>query len=322
MLLKESGLTELENIIVSWNAVAPMFCIIFLGFVVRQTGFLAQEHLPAFNSVGFRFFSPFLLFYNIYHTTLESAFRPRLILFAVCAVCIAHAVTFFIVCRIEKSPAQRGVMIQGIFRSNFVLLGMPLAASLSPDSDIGVTALIAAVVVPLFNVLSVLTLEVFRGGKPQVGSILRGIATNPLILGSLAGLFFLLMGFTLPVFLDKAVSDLSKTATPFLLFTLGASFQFQNAKKHLRNLIVTVIGRLLVIPGMILGAAIVLGFRQIELITLVGASATPVAIASYVMAEQMGGDADLACDVVVYTSALSCLTLFLWTLLLRQSGMI
>lgn len=307
---------------ISWNAVAPLFCIIFLGFLVRQMGYLAPEHLSAFNSVGFRFFMPFLMLSNIYHTTLESAFRPRLILFSVCAVCIIWAIGFFFVCRIEKTPARRGVMIQGIFRSNFVLLGMPMAASLSGDGDIGVTALLAAVVVPLFNVLAVLTLEFFRDGKPQVSHILQGIAKNPLILGSLAGLFFLLTGLTMPTFLDKAVSDLSKATTPFLLFIMGASFQFQNAKKYMRNLIITVLCRLIVVPGLGFGAAILLGFRGIELITMIGVFASPAAVASYVMAEQMNGDAELACDIVVYTSAVSCLTLFLWTVLLRQSGMI
>lgn len=311
----------MESLVISWNAVAPMFCVIFLGFFVRRRGMLSEDHIPPFNTVAFRFFTPCLIFYNICHSSVGSAFRPRLILFTLAALVLVFLLSFLLVCAVERRSERRGVMIQGMFRSNLILMGLPLAGALSPPgSDLGVIAIMAAIFVPLFNVLGVVVLEVFHGQGVDLPRILLGIVKNPLILGSALGLACLFSGVRLPHFLDLAAKSVTDMTTPFLLFLLGATFQLDTVRRDFRNVLLCVSARLLAIPGLCLGAAMALGFRGLDFISLICVFATPVSVSSFVMAEQMGGDGPLASSLVVYTSALSCVTLFFWTFLFHGLG--
>ena len=222
----------------------------------------------------------------------------------------------------EKDNSKRGVIIQGIFRSNFVLFGIPVATSLAGEGNIGVTALLIGVVVPTFNVLAVVCLETFRGGKVNVKKVAHGIVTNPLIIGSFLGLSMLVIGIKLPTFLEVTIKDVSKIATPLSLILLGASFSFSNVKKYLKETIITVIGKLIIVPLVFLAISYAVGFRGISLLSLMIMFAAPTAVSSFQMAKQMDGDADLAGQIVVFTSAFSIVTVFAWIFVLKQLALI
>lgn len=143
-----------------------------------------------------------------------------------------------------------------------------------------------------------------------------GILTNPLILGTIAGI--LASPISLPTVLDNTVSQLASAAIPIALILLGASFQSDRSPSMKRNLVICVLSRLVIVPGIFLTIAALLGFRGIGFITLLGVFATPCAISSYTMAVEMESDGDLAGAVVIYSSMFSCLTLFLWTFLFKQ----
>ena len=150
---------------------------------------------------------------------------------------------------------------------------------------------------------------------------LKGIATNPLILATLVGLVFLLLKIQLPGFLMDPVVQVKNVATPLALVVLGASLHLEKVKGNKRNLIFIVLGRLVLVPAAVLLPAVATGFRGIELITLLGIFASPTGVSSFTMAQQMGGDGELAGEAVVFTSLFSLFTIFLWTFLLKQLGM-
>ena len=128
--------------------------------------------------------------------------------------------------------------------------------------------LVIAVVVPMFNAFSVIALEVYRGGKLNFWKIAKSVASNPLILSSLLGIVLLALGVKLPEVIDKPLSDLADVATPLALVILGAEFSFRQVKSCLRQLVLGVTGRLIVMPLIFLTIAILLGFRGEELIAL------------------------------------------------------
>ena len=65
-----------------------------------------------------------------------------------------------------------------------------------------------------------------------------------------------------------------------------------------------------------------LGIRGVELFLILAVYATPVATASYPMAQNMGGDGELAGQMVVISTVASVGTLFLWIFLLNSIGVI
>ena len=278
--------------------------------------------LNTINKLVFKVFLPVYLFHSICSSDLSAAFDIKVIVFAVLSLLIWFLLLMFLVPRFEKENAKRGVMIQGMFRSNFVLFGLPVAVSLCGEDKIGTTSLLLGIIVPIYNVLAVTTLELFRGGKPNVKKILTGIATNPLIIASVLGVVVYVLNIELPYAVEKTIVDVGKVATPLALIALGGGFEFSKVKGDFKQLMVTVAGRLIISPLLTVTAAILFGFRDEILVPILLMSGAPTAVSSYTMAQQMGGDADLAGEIVVFTTGMSILTIFLWVFALKQFGFI
>ena len=311
----------MENLMLSANAVLPMFMLLAAGFLSQKAGVLTREDVPRFNKVAFRIFLPCLLFYNIYCSDLSAAVKPGLIIYAVCGVLLVFAAAYLSVQHLVRREDWKGVIAQGIFRSNFVIMGIPIAQALVGADQLGAVTVLIAVVVPLFNFLSVYVLERFRGGNVNVRKVLLEVAKNPLIISSLLGILCQLLGIRLPHLLEQTVSSLSVIARPLQLFLLGAFFRFDGLGRYLKPLPAVTTVKLFVTPALLLGTAALLGIRGGDFVGLIGIFASPTAVNSFTMVQQMDcGDAELAGDIVVMTSAVSILSFFLWILIFKNFG--
>lgn len=310
----------MENLMISANAVLPMCLVMALGYGTRRLGWLRREEISTINKIAFRIFLPCLLYYNIYCSDLSGSFDPLLMAYAVGGVLLTFGLALGYTLLTEKLPERRGVLIQGMFRSNYVIMGIPVATALLGADQLGTVSILIAVIVPLFNMLAVVVLEVFRGQKPKPLHILGQIAKNPLVIGSVLGILTLVAGIRLPHILEQTIQSVSAIASPLQLFLLGAFFQFSGLKTYRRELVTVSIAKLIVSPGLFLGLGALLGFRDVAFVSLIGIFASPTAVNSFTMAQQMGGDAELAGDIVVTTSAASILTMFLWIFLFKSLG--
>ena len=311
----------MQALSIAFHAIVPLFLIIAVGYLVKRLGWIGQEDVRRFNKVTFYTFMPVMLFYNIYTSDFSQAVRLPYVLFVVGVALGMVLLSFVITVLAEKTPQRRGVMIQAAFRSNFVLLGLPIAMELLPGGNFGVTALMIAIVVPVYNMMSVVVLEYFRGGRPKVGEVLLAVAKNPLIIASLLGLLAQALHIALPEVLVSFAGKMNSAATPLILLLLGASFQLRDLSGYKKELAICVGLRLVVFPGLILTAAMLLGIRDIEFVTLLAMCAAPTAVNSFNMAQQLGGDSQLAGSAVVVSTVLSFFTLFLWVTLFKQLGM-
>ncbi len=302
------------------NAVLPIFFLMALGCLARHLGAIQRSDVPKLNKLLFRYFMPVMLFYNIYTSDLSSAVQPKLLVFAAAGVLIEFCLSLTYVLLTEKETSKRGVKIQGIYRSNFVIIGLPLATALVPGADAGSVVVLIAVVVPMFNAIAVVTLELFNGNRPSPLHILADVFKNPLILGTIAGIVFRLTGIELPSALLSTVKQIAAATNPMMLFMLGAFFQWGSIHKYVKDLVEVCLGRLVVMPGIFLTAAFLLGIRGIAFAGMIGIFGSATAIASFTMVQQMGGDDELAGDIVVSTSALCCFTMFAWSLLFKSLG--
>lgn len=317
----EGGRVSTENFILCLSAVLPMFIIMSMGYVSKRVGFIRGEDVPRFNKVIFNAFMPFLVFYNLYSSDLSVAIRPAMLLFAVGAVLVVYVVTAAAVLLTVKDGEKRGVMIQGIYRSNYVVVGLPIAAAFLPPAELGAISVLIAVIVPVYNTLAVITLEVFRGGRPPLGRTLLSVLTNPLIIGAAAGLLLLQVDIRLPDILERVVRDVAAVGTPVQLFLLGAFFRFKGLGRYKKELLWAVLGRLVLVPAAVLPLGALLGFRGAEFVALIGCFASSNAVSSFTMTQQMGGDDELAGDIVVLTSALCAVTVFGWAFLFKSLGL-
>ena len=214
----------MQEFLVTLNIMLPLLIMLGIGWLLRHIGWMTEPVTQGMNKLVFRLFLPVLLFNNV--RTLDVANAPGLsfaayLFFGVLGV---YGLAQLIVPRLVKDPRKSGVVVQGVFRTNFAILGVPLMQSIFGQAGLATASLGLPVVIPLNNVLAVLAL-LPCGGKADFRSVIRKIVTNPLIIGVALGGLCLWSGLALPSPIDKVCTDLGSLATPVSLLVLGASLR-------------------------------------------------------------------------------------------------
>ena len=326
----------LDTFLFACGAVLPIVLLIVLGYLLKRARLLGEPLLSGLNRVCFRVLIPILLFRNIYGGNGITPEDVRAVLFSTVAILAVFAAGWVLVRVAVKQPLQKGVLLQAVFRSNFAIIGLPLATTLFGEAGARTAALLSMITIPLFNVLAVIALSVFgtdSGKKPSAGEVLHNIITNPLILGVLAGVLvlalralFARLGWAfrltdIPGLYD-AIDMAASAATPLALLVLGGQFELSAVRQLARPIVLGSVMRLVVVPAAALLAAYALfpGFGGAEYASFVALFGTPTAVSSAVMASEMGGDVELAGQLVVWTTLGSAFTLFFFVALLRAVG--
>ena len=290
------------------------------GFIIRRLGILDTKTFGSLNSMIFKVFIPVMLFINIYESDFTSSLDIPLLLYALLAVIAFYLLLCTIVPKFVRTRPDASVMIQGIYRSNLVLFGITVGTNIYPNRDIGVIAALSAFVVPLYNILSVILFESFRGQKASFRRALKGIVTNPLVIGGVLGILFSLSGVKIPSVFENTLVQMGEMASPFALICLGGMLSFRSMRHHRKKLGVVIAGRLFIVPIIGLAVGILLGYRDVELVGLLAVFASPTAVASGPMAQAMGGNGQLAGEIIATTSAGCIVSIFLLILFLRGFG--
>lgn len=308
----------MSDIIFAFQTVFPLLVYMLVGMLVNRFQLADEQSLSKVNNLVFKIFIPMSIFRNIVNAEMGSVNMAPVLLYAVVGVFLMFLAAWAFFAWQEPNPKRRSVMIQNAFRSNFVLFGLPLTQMILGGKGSGVTEVLIAVVVPVFNVLAVFILQYYGEGKMNAKKLLVGIFTNPLIVSAIIALVYKAIFKSMPVFIDKPVSGMAAVATPLALIILGARFQFEQSKEYKSHIIIGIFSKLIIVPAIFIGVALLLGFRGEVIVSFLAISASPVAVASYSMAQGMGADYKLAGQLLVYNSLACSVTLFTFIYLLRS----
>lgn len=312
----------MRSFMIAVNAVVPFLIYIVFGYGVRRSGLVDEGFMNKLNKMIFTAFFPLLMFNNLYNVDHGLVLNWKLVITAVVSILALQAILLLTVPRIVRENSRRGVIIQAIYRSNFVLFGIPLTSNLFGDGGGVLASMMVAIVIPIYNVTAVIILEMFNGGRVRPSVLLKNVCTNPLIMGAMTGLVFYLLNIKLPASVETPIAQFAALSTPLALFVLGGTLHFSAIRNNLKYVIPSMTLKLLVLPAIITVIATVLGFNNLERFILFELYATPVATASYSMAQNMGGDGELAGQFVVLSTAASVVTIFLWVFLFTGIGFI
>ncbi len=329
------------------NAVLPIVLLIGLGYFLRQRGFYDEKFLKTANKLGFRVALPLLLFYNVYKIESLASINWSTVLYAVGTILVLFGLGFVTVMLFCKNNKQKGVLLQSAFRSNFAIIGIPLAQSLGGDSTLAVVSVLSAFSIALFNVLAVISLTVFinddDNNKPGIKSILIKIIKNPLIIAISLGLICLLIRSLEPVdrdggavftiknqlpFLYSALETVAKMASPLMLIVLGGQFSFEAIGALKKQIALGTLLRIVFAPVVGVGGAILLNelgvftFNSDDYAAFIALFGSPIAVSSAVMAAEMHNDEQLAGQLVVWTSIGSVLTVFISAVILKSFNLL
>lgn len=315
----------LENFMYSINATMPVFLVMILGWWLKRSGFLTDEFVSVADKLVFKVALPVLVFKDIAGADLSNDFELKFVLFCFLGTCIFFGVTWLLAELFMKDKSMIGSFVQGAFRGSAAILGIAFAQNIYGDSGLVPMMIVASI--PLFNIFSVLVLvrsanagETDR--KAVIKKTLKGIVTNPIIIGIVLGIPFALLRFEFPVILQKSISSVASLSTPLALLAIGAGFSTGEAMKRIKLTVIAAAIKLVVIPGVFLPLAIWMGFRGEALVAMLILTGAPTTVSSYIMAKNMGNDDALASSIVVMTTLFSSVTLTVIIFLLRCGGFI
>lgn len=319
----QKGVPDLENLLYSLESVVPLFVMILMGYWLRRLHIINDSFVEVGTKIGFQMALPVLLFQQVSEADLSIAFNPRLVLFALACIALVVTLLCLLVPLLVHGRASQGAMIQGIYRGNFAILGVPLAINMFGEAGAAPTSLLLPFTIPIYNALAVIILTVFRPDSDwkrsiSVRQILWGVVTNPLIIGIVLGLPFSIFRWQLPSLIDKSLSQIASLTTPLSLLCLGGQFTFRAAKEKLPLSLSAAVIKQVLIPSLVLPLAVLAGFRGGELGAIFILFMAPSAVSSYIMAKNMHSDDELAAQILIMTTLLSCLTMFVGIYILRS----
>lgn len=314
----------MENLIFSLNATIPIFLMMLLGMLFRKLGWMDEVFAAKMNKFVFLVPLPVLLFEQLATVDFSEVWDIKFILF--CFVVTAISITIStLISLLWKDRSVKGEFIQATYRSSAALLGIAFIQNIYGTAGMAPLMIIGSV--PLYNIMAVVVLSVFKQGnnsfdKALVKKTLKGIATNPIIIGIVAGFVWSALKLPMPSILHKTVSSIGATATPMGLMSMGATFEMKKATSKMKPTLVAVFMKLVGFCVVFLPMAALLGFRNEEMIAILVMLGSATTVSCFVMARNMGHEGTLSSGVIMMTTLLSAFTLTMWLDVLRSFGLV
>lgn len=318
-----------ESLLFSLNSTMPLFFIMVLGYLLHRKNFLTDDFVAMANKFVFNVALPVQLFRDLATMDVRASFDGAYVLFCAAATTASILVIWALAKLLLKDKHIVGEFVQACYRSSAAILGAAFIQNIYGTS--GMSGLMILGSVPLYNIFAVviLTLEspsLSRSAKSGMGEkikkSLKGIVTNPILLGIAAGFVWSLLRLPMPTMVNKTLSSLAGLTSPLALLAIGAGFKGRAALAYLKPTAVATVTKLILLPAIFLPMAVHLGFtdqKLVALLVMLGSVTTP---AGYVMAKQMGHEGTLTGSVCVTTTFFSALTLTFWVFWARSNGLI
>jgi hypothetical protein len=312
----------LDVLAFSASVTGPIFVVLALGKLLHHRGIIDDRFVEVGSRLVFNITLPALLFISVAKTRFAEAANLPLIAFGASATLTAWLALEWTAARAGVTPRDRGVVVQGGFRSNMAIIGLAYVVNAYGDAGLVMASLYVGLVTILFNVLSVVTLSRSLQASEGAGRILRGILRNPLIIGIVLALPVSALGVPLPGILVRTGEYFAQMTLPLALLCTGASLNFASLRADTRSTAIAACAKLVAVPLLFVLGGIALGFRGMALGILLLMASAPSAAASYVMVRAMGGNAPLAANIVALTTIGSILSTSLGLTLLRAFALI
>lgn len=314
----------MENLVFCLNVTVPIFLTLLLGNFFRKIGLFDDAFVSRMNKFVFVVPLPVLLFQDIARINIYEAWDFRMVAFCFSITSVSIIISVFLSRFLHPSDI-RGEFIQASYRSSAAILGIAIIQNLYGNAGMAPLMIIASV--PLYNVMAVVILSIFKPGQGKLNDVvlkrtLKGIITNPIILGIAAGTLWSLLRLPFPKILDSTVGNLAKTATPLGLMAMGGSLRFGKAFSRLKASVACTFMKLVGYEALFLPLAIRCGFTQDKLVSIIIMLGSASTVTCFVMAKNMDHEGSFSSGVVLLTTVFSAFTLTLWLFICKNLGLI
>ncbi len=296
------------------NTLFPLFFLLLLGRGLKQYGMTDDRFLAISDRLVYYVFFPVLLFWKIGSSTPDQGVNTGLCLAGLSGVFLAFAASLAAIQYARISPFQAGSFCQACFRFN-TYIGMALVLAVLGEEGVRHFGILAGVVIPVINVLSVSVLVWYSGGNPSIRANLRyfvrALVSNPLIIGCVAGFLFSRSELGFPVFVRNSFSLMTSVTLPLALISIGGSLRFKGLAEHARVSLLAAGIKLVFLP--VTGFLLLKGFQVTGPAFVAGMIffSLPASTAIYVLSGQLNSDTQLASGAIMISTLLSFVPLSL-----------
>lgn len=312
----------MQSLSFSFSITGPIFAVLALGVYLRRIGLINDNFIDVGSKLVFNVTLPALLFLSISQTHISDTANVPLVAFGLIATILVYLMLELLAAWLVPKREDRGVVVQGGFRSNMGIIGLAYCINAFGDAGLVAASLYLALVTILYNILAVITLNRSLNHSGGLAATFKGIVRNPLIISIVAALVVAGLEWELPELLIHSGGYFSQMTLPLALLCTGASLDFSALRADLSSAMVSALCKLLVVPLLLIAAGIALGFRGLELGVLALMSSAPSAAASYIMVRAMGGNSALAANIIVLTTIGSLFTTSCLMMLLRSFALL
>lgn len=316
-------MSYLDNLLFSLSVTAPIFLVMAAGWLLRRVHWIDDTFVETGSRLVYRLALPALILTSLVDLDLSTWVDPRHVGFGMAATVVSFILLWVISAWWPGSGPDRGVFVQGAFRGNLGIIGIAVCASLYGKTGLAVGSVLLAGMTLLYNILSVFALTAASGrGGTSWRNITRHLLHNPLIVSILLGLLLAAFEVPVPDLLLTSAAYFGQMTLPLALLCVGATLSFNALRLGSAPAIVATIIKLALLPLVFTLAAIPLGFDALQLGTLFAMFASPTATVSYIMARSMGGNHQLAANIIALTTLFAPVSLSLGIYLLRTLELI
>lgn len=290
------------------SALWPVFALLILGFVGRRVAFPGDGFWEPAEKLTYFVLFPVLLVNKLGSSDMtgvpvfDIAIAVSLLLLTGTLLCflLRHWVVF--------SAAGFTSFYQGSVRFN-TYVALAAVAALFGGPAVAISAVIIAFMIPLINVLCLIVFSTqvsnSQGGKALLTTLLR----NPLILSCLLGIALNLSGIGVPQMVASVAGLLGSMALPLGLLAVGAGLNIHALRSVQSAVWVSSLIKLLVFPLIMYVICTLLELSTLMTGLLLVFASVPTAPSGYILARQLGGDADMMAAIITGQVLLSMLTL-------------
>lgn len=314
----------MDNLVFCLNATVPIFLLMILGLVFKKIGWIDDIFAEKMNKFVFLVPLPVLVFEDLATVDFAEVWNLKFVLFCFGAtfisIALAAAISF-----LWRDKSIQGEFIQASYRSSAALLGIAFIQNIYGNSGMAPLMIIGSV--PLYNVMAVIVLSFFQPERKKLDkkvwiATLKGIFTNPIIIGIAAGLIWSALKLPMPAVMEKTISNIGAVATPMGLMAMGAAFDIKKAFGKAEPAIAAAVMKLVGFAAIFLPLAVWMGFRREELVAILIMLGSATTVSCFVMAKNMGHEGVLTSTTVMLTTMFSAITVTGWLYILKSFSLI
>lgn len=314
----------MENFIFSINATVPVFLLMMLGLFLKKLGWIEDGFAAKMNKFVFLVPLPVLVFYDLATVDFGKVWDGRFVLFCLIVTGISIAIAALI-SLVWRDKSIQGEFIQASYRSSAALLGIAIIQNVYGSAKIAPLMIIGSV--PIYNIMAVIVLslsgpEQRKLDKRMLKDTLKGILTNPIIIGIAAGILWSVSKIPMPVIMEKTVTSVAAIATPMGLMAMGATFDIRKAFSKACPAVLASFMKLAGFCVLFLPLAVKMGFRGEKLTAILVMLGSATTVSCFVMAKNMKHEGVLTSSVVMLTTLFSAFTLTGWLYVLKCMEML